>query len=89
MLDPQLLRNELEQTAEKLAARGYQLDVAEWQALEQSRKAVQLETEALQNKRTTISKSIGQAKGRGEDVQPLLDEVAAIGEALDQSKDSK
>ncbi|WP_154223639.1 serine--tRNA ligase [Marinicella rhabdoformis] len=87
MLDPQLLRNELEQTAEKLAARGYQLDVAKWQALEQSRKAVQLETEALQNKRTTISKSIGQAKGRGEDVQPLLDEVASIGAALDDSKD--
>lgn len=87
MLDPQLLRNELEQTAEKLAARGYQLDVAEWQALEQSRKAVQLETEALQNKRTTISKSIGQAKRRGEDVQPLLDEVASIGTALDASKE--
>ncbi len=87
MLDPQLLRNELEQTAAKLAHRGYQLDVAAWQALEQSRKAVQLETEALQNKRTTISKSIGQAKGRGEDVQPLLDEVAAIGQSLDESKE--
>lgn len=86
MLDPQLLRTELENTAKKLAQRGYQLDTAHWEKLEASRKAVQIETEALQNKRTTISKSIGQAKAKGEDIQPLLDEVANIGEQLEQSK---
>lgn len=86
MLDPQILRADLQQTAEKLAQRGYQLDVEAWEALEQSRKSIQVETEALQNKRTTISKSIGQAKAQGQDVQPLLDEVAQIGECLEQSK---
>lgn len=86
MLDPQILRAELKQTAEKLARRGYQLDVNVWQTLEQSRKSIQVETEALQNKRTTLSKSIGQAKSKGQDVQPLLDEVAKIGAKLEQSK---
>ncbi|MCX7554085.1 serine--tRNA ligase [Marinicella sp. S1101] len=86
MLDPQLLRNELTQTAEKLAQRGYQLDVQNWQQLEASRKAIQVETEQLQNQRTTISKSIGQAKAKGEDIQPLLSQVASIGDKLEQSK---
>lgn len=86
MLDPQILRTELQSTAEKLAQRGYQLDVSQWEQLEASRKEVQVETEALQNKRTTISKSIGQAKSKGEDIQPLLDQVASIGEQLEQSK---
>jgi len=86
MLDPQTLRTDLHKTAEKLAQRGYQLDVEAWQALEQSRKTIQVETEALQNKRTVISKSIGQHKAKGEDVQPLLDEVAKIGAQLESSK---
>ena len=86
MLDPQLLRAELSQTAEKLAQRGYQLDTEKWQQLEADRKSVQIETEALQNQRTTISKSIGQTKAQGGDVQPLLDEVAKIGEQLEKSK---
>ena len=86
MLDSQLLRTDLSVTAEKLAQRGYQLDTEKWQQLEASRKSIQIETEALQNQRTTISKSIGQAKAKGEDVQPLLDSVATIGEQLEQSK---
>lgn len=86
MLDPQLLRTELAKTAEQLAHRGYQLDLAHWQQLEAERKTIQVETEALQNQRTTLSKSIGQAKSQGQDVQPLLDEVAQIGEQLESSK---
>ncbi len=86
MLDPQMLRTDLHRTAEKLAQRGYQLDTEQWQQLEDSRKSVQVETEALQNQRTTISKSIGQAKAKGEDVQSLLDQVAQIGEQLEASK---
>ncbi len=86
MLDPQILRNDLQNTAEKLAHRGYPLDIEKWQQLEQSRKAIQVATETLQNKRTTISKSIGQAKAQGQDIQPLLDEVATIGENLEASK---
>ncbi len=72
--------------AQKLADRGYRLDVNAWQELEQRRKALQVETEHLQSQRTKISKSIGQAKAKGEDVQSLLHQVAQIGEQLESSK---
>lgn len=86
MLDPQMLRDNLNEVAKKLADRGYQLDVANWVELEKNRKSLQIETEALQSERTKISKSIGQAKAKGEDVQPLLDQVAEMGDRLESSK---
>ncbi|WP_126455199.1 serine--tRNA ligase [Sulfuriflexus mobilis] len=82
MLDPQLLRNDLPATAAKLARRGFTLDVEALQALEAERKAVQVATQELQNERNTRSKSIGLAKAAGEDIQPLLDEVAELGDKL-------
>ena len=86
MLDPQLLRNNTEQTAQALAERGYQLDVSAWNELEKKRKHFQILQEQLQNKRTVKSKSIGQAKAKGENIQPLLDEVKDIGTELDEAK---
>jgi len=82
MLDPHLLRNELDETAQKLARRGFCLDVDALQALEKQRKAVQMDTEQLQSERNSRSKAIGQAKAAGEDIQPLLDEVAQLGDKL-------
>ncbi len=86
MLDPQILRNDIEATAQKLATRGYQLDVDAWNELEKNRKHYQVLQEQLQNQRTVKSKSIGQAKAKGEDIQPLMDEVKAIGTQLDEAK---
>ncbi len=86
MLDPQILRNDIEATAKKLATRGYQLDVDAWNELEKNRKHYQVLQEQLQNQRTVKSKSIGQAKAKGEDIQPLMDEVKAIGAQLDEAK---
>ncbi|VAW39748.1 Seryl-tRNA synthetase [hydrothermal vent metagenome] len=86
MLDPQILRNDIETTAKALAARGYQLDINKWNELEQNRKHYQVLQEQLQNQRTVKSKSIGLAKAKGEDIQPLLDEVKVIGEQLDETK---
>ncbi len=86
MLDPQLLRNDIEKTAKALAERGYQLDVEAWNALEKNRKHFQMLQEQLQNKRTVVSKSIGQAKAKGEDAQPFFDQVKSIGEELDEAK---
>jgi len=80
MLDPQLLRNNLESVATALLRRGFKLDVAALQSLEESRKQIQVETQALQSERNTRSKAIGQAKAAGEDIQPLLDEVAELGD---------
>ncbi len=82
MLDPQILRYDLPATVEALKTRGYTLDVAAWEALESRRKALQIETEELQAKRNASAKSIGQAKARGEDIQPLLDAVAEMGSQL-------
>ncbi|MEO7200840.1 MAG: serine--tRNA ligase [Dokdonella sp.] len=83
MLDPTLLRSHLAETAARLAqTRGYTLDVAAVEALEGSRKQLAMQTQELQNLRNTRSKAIGQAKGRGEDVAPLLAEVAGLGDQL-------
>ena len=86
MLDPQILRNDIKATAKALAARGYQLDVGAWNELEKNRKHYQILQEQLQNQRTVKSKSIGQTKAKGEDIQPLMDEVKAIGSQLDDAK---
>lgn len=75
MLDPKLIRSELQAIAERLATRGYALDVARIEALEAQRKSVQSNTEQLQAERNARSKSIGQAKARGEDIGPLMADV--------------
>lgn len=82
MLDPKLIRNELEAVAKRLAVRGYELDVERIQVLEDKRKSLQVETENLQSERNKKSKSIGQAKAKGEDVQALLAEVDQVGQKL-------
>ncbi len=86
MLDPRLLRSDLPAVAAGLARRGFALDTAAIERLEAERKAAQTEAERLQAERNARSKAIGQAKARGEDVQPLLDEVASLGERLEAAK---
>jgi seryl-tRNA synthetase len=86
MLDPQLLRTDPEAMAAALKQRGYELDVAAWRELESRRKELQIRVQELQNKKNQSAKSIGQAKARGEDIQPLLEEVRHLGEELGQSE---
>jgi seryl-tRNA synthetase len=87
MLDPSLLRGELAATAERLkTARGFTLDVNSLQSIEAERKRIQVRTQELQNLRNTRSKAIGMAKAKGEDVAPLMAEVAAIGDELKASE---
>jgi seryl-tRNA synthetase len=82
MLDPKRLRTDLETTAALLARRGYKLDVRAIGELEARRKALQIETQALQNQRNARSKTIGEAKAQGRDIEPLRAEVALLGERL-------
>jgi len=82
MLDSKLLRTATEQVAQGLAKRGYVLDVAKIQALEETRKAIQIKTENLQSERNTRSKAIGKAKQAGEDVAPLMQAVENIKQEL-------
>ncbi|MCC5863615.1 MAG: serine--tRNA ligase [Wenzhouxiangella sp.] len=87
MLDPQSLRHDLEAVAAGLARRGYHLDTESYAAIEARRKALQVRTEELQNQRNVSSKSIGKAKGRGEDIEPLLAEVSRLGDDLKAAKE--
>ncbi|MCW8963864.1 MAG: serine--tRNA ligase, partial [Gammaproteobacteria bacterium] len=82
MLDPKLLRSEPTEIAEKLRGRGFELDIAKLESFETSRKDLQIRTQDLQSKRNSKSKNIGKAKAAGEDIQPLLDEVASLGDEL-------
>ncbi|MCQ8850210.1 serine--tRNA ligase [Alteromonas stellipolaris] len=86
MLDPKCLRGDIEETAKRLAARGYNLDVATFNSLEEKRKTLQSKTQDLQNERNVRSKSIGKAKSQGEDIAPLLAEVGKLGDDLDAAK---
>lgn len=86
MLDPQLLRNALEETAALLKRRGYELDTQQFSALEEQRKKYQVDAQSLQAERNKKSKNIGKAKASGEDIQPLLDEVASLGGKLEEAE---
>jgi seryl-tRNA synthetase len=85
MLDPQLLRSDLDQVATALKKRNMVLDVDAIQQLEEKRKKIQVETEELQSLRNSKSKEIGQLKSRGEDAQAIMDEVSKIKSQLDDS----
>ena len=82
MLDPNLFRRHIDETAERLGRRGFDLPVERIARLESERKQVQVRTQELQNARNTRSKAIGKAKANGEDIAPLLKEVSLLGEEL-------
>jgi len=86
MLDPKLLRNDLDAVKEALARRGFELDTAAIQSLEEARKTLQTQTQQLQNDRNTRSKSIGKAKAQGDDIQPLTAAVSQLGDELKQAE---
>lgn len=82
MLDPKLLRSDLETTAAALARRHYVLDVALFNDLENQRKTLQVRTQELQNQRNMQAKTIGKAKAQGADIAPLLAQAAGLNTAL-------
>jgi seryl-tRNA synthetase len=86
MLDPKLFRTELDYVAGQLARRGFAFDREAYAELENRRKDVQVKTQDLQNERNSRSKAIGQAKAKGEDIQPLMDQVQHLGDQLKQAE---
>ena len=86
MLDLKLLRTDIAGVAARLKIKNFDLDIATFERLDESRKALQIESENLQSERNTKSKSIGHAKGRGEDNVPLLAEVSHLGDRLGELK---
>lgn len=86
MLDPKQIRNNLDTIAERLLIKQFKLDTAAIKKLESRRKRAQVKTEALQAEKNTRSRAIGQAKAKGEDIDPLLAQVASLGSQLDDQK---
>jgi len=86
MIDPRLIRNELAATSQQLARRGFELDTKQLEQLEIRRKTLQVQTQEWQAERNARSKSIGQAKAAGQDIEPLRAEVAELGERLRQAE---
>ena len=86
MLDSKLLRSDLESVVEKLKVKNFVFDVDVFRELEEQRKVLQVSTQELQSERNTRSRAIGAAKASGEDIQPLLDEVASLGDKLKQAE---
>ncbi len=82
MLDQKLVRNDLAFVAQKQQVRNMEIDQQQFSLLEEQRKQTQQRCEELQAKRNSSSKAIGQAKAKGEDAQPILDEVAKLGDSL-------
>lgn len=82
MLDPHLFRTDLDFVIAGLKKRNFTFNPENYRELEARRKSVQTKTQELQSERNSSSKNIGQAKAKGEDVQPLLDKVANLGDEL-------
>ncbi|MDQ7091362.1 MAG: serine--tRNA ligase [Methylococcales bacterium] len=82
MLDPRLFRNDIDFIKTQLDRRNFDFDVDAYQMLESQRKEIQVKTQQLQNERNVRSKKIGQARAKGEDIQPLLAEIDDFGTQL-------
>ena len=85
MLDPQLLRKDLESVKTRLATRKFELDTALFMQLESERKQLQGRTEELQAKRNTLAKAVGMKKGKGENADAELAESIGVNKELEGS----
>lgn len=88
MIDPKLLRGDLDALQERLATRGYALDVDFWQAVEEERKSLQVKTEELQARRNAGAKQVGVLKKSGEDASELLAEMQSISGEIKAAEDA-
>ena len=86
MLDSKILRTDLDHVVEKLRVKNFTLDVAAFSELEERRKSLQVSTQNLQSERNSRSRAIGEAKAKGEDIKPLLEEVADLGDQLKEAE---
>ncbi|PWD87510.1 serine--tRNA ligase [Ignatzschineria cameli] len=82
MIDPRILRQNLDDVVTLLAKRGYNLDTERFNKLEESRRTLQISLQELQNERNKRSKEIGIAKSKGEDASEILASVADLGDQL-------
>ena len=90
MLDVKQLRKNPQEIETKLKTKDPEINLGSILELDEKIREVMTEAEQLQAKRNALSKEIGQRKSRGEDVSPVMEEVAGLGDqvaALNQLKD--
>jgi len=87
MLDPKLLRNAIDEVAAKLGKRGFKLDIAKVNALEEKRKTFQVRMQELQNDRNIRSKEVGKAKASGKNVDEVLGDLKKLSEELKSAEE--
>ncbi|HEY3730895.1 MAG TPA: serine--tRNA ligase [Steroidobacteraceae bacterium] len=86
MIDSKLLRTAPEDVARRLARRGYVFDVAAWKQLEERRRHWQIETDRLRAARNEHARTVGQARGRGQDIAPLLQQAETLTQGLSSAE---
>lgn len=82
MIDPKLLRTNINELAQRLRLKGFDLDVTGFERLEKERKSIQTETESLQAERNKFAKTVGQAKAKGEDATRIMMEASVVNQKL-------
>ena len=87
MIDPKLLRGDLTDLQQQLATRGYALDMAFWQSIENERKSLQVKTEELQSRRNAGAKQVGALKKSGADASELLAEMQSVSGEIKTAED--
>jgi seryl-tRNA synthetase len=87
MLDIKLLRQKQDEVTIALKKKGYEIPWDKFHDLDAQRKQLQTDSQKLQAERNASAKKIGMAKAKGEDIKPLLDEVAGMGEKLTAAED--
>jgi seryl-tRNA synthetase len=86
VIDPKLLRSDPQAVASNLARRGFTLDVAALQGLEEQRKPCAVEVDRLRAERNANAKAVGTAKARGEDITVLIAKGESLSGALEQAE---
>lgn len=84
MLDPKLVRNDINAVAAQLKKRGFVVDIDQFNALEERRKNLQIKMQDLQNERNVRSKEVGQAKATGKNVEDVLKSLKELSDTLKQ-----
>lgn len=84
MLDAKLLRQDIDEVARLLRKKNYELDVAQFVALESERKASDMQTQHLQGERKKASQKVGDLVKSGKSVEEAKAEVAGILKKIDE-----
>ena len=88
MIDVKLLRDTPNEVRDSLKSRGYDLNIAYFEELDEIRKVLQVEVEQLQSQRKNLSAEFGKAKASGQNVNDLKSQVDKVNSDL-KVKDDK